>query len=210
MELQLLNLQPVVMQHLGVTPCSTSIYRELIHKVMIKYITVGTISGETMQKSLVDQSRGSGGLVLPVRRQHRHGSVVSGQSVDSRFDQNQSELRVLVLSVSLQVLSDRDSLLDQEVKVLWDLRGQTVRLEDSQDLVAGDNLGLGNTVSVSQDNTNLRRSQTLSGVLDNLLNDLVRGQLEPRRSVSRVWKRGRGDTLTLNMLVQNLRSGVAR
>lgn len=210
MELQLLNLQPVVMQHLGVTACSTSIYRELIHKVMIKYITVGTISGETMQKSLVDQSRGSGGLVLPVRRQHRHGSVVSGQSVDSRFDQNQSELRVLVLSVSLQVLSDGDSLLDQEVKVLWDLRGQTVRLEDSQDLVAGDNLGLGNTVSVSQDNTNLRRSQTLSGVLDNLLNDLVRGQLEPRRSVSRVWKRGRGDTLTLNMLVQNLRSGVAR
>lgn len=123
--------------------------------------------------------------------------------MDSGFDQNQSELGVLVLSVSLQVLSHGNSLLDQEVQVLWDLRSQTVGLEDSQDLVTGDDLSLGNTVSVSQDNTNLRRSQTLSGVLDDLLNNLVRGQLEPRRSVSRVWNGRRADTLTLNMLVKN-------
>lgn len=118
--------------------------------------------------------------------------------MDSRFDQNQSELRVLVLSVSLQVLSDRDSLLDQEVQVLWDLWSQTVRLQDSQDLVTSDDLGLGDTVSISQDNTNRRRSQTLSGVLDNLLNNLIGGQLEPSWSVSRVWSGRGGDTLTLN------------
>lgn len=123
--------------------------------------------------------------------------------MDSGFDQNQSELRVLVLSVSLQVLSHGNSLLDQEVQVLWNLRSQTVGLEDSQDLVTGDDLSLGNTVSVSQDNTNLRRSQTLSGVLDDLLNNLVRRQLEPGRSVSRVWNGRRADTLTLNMLVKN-------
>lgn len=146
---------------------------------------------------LVNQSRGSGRLVLPVRRKDRHGSVVSGQSVDSRFDQNQSELGVLVLSVSLQVLSDGDSLLDQEVQVLGDLRSQTVGLEDSQDLVTGDNLGLGNTVSISQDNTNLRRSQTLSGVLDDLLNNLVRGQLEPSWGVSGVRGSRRRNTFTL-------------
>lgn len=124
--------------------------------------------------------------------------------MDSRFDQNQSELRVLVLSVSLQVLSDRDSLLNQEVQVLWDLRSQTVRLEDSQDLVTGDNLSLRNTMSISQDNTNLRRSQTLSGVLDDLLNNLVRGELEPSWSVSRVWNGRRANTLTLFMLVNSL------
>lgn len=150
-----------------------------------------------MQKSLVNQSRSSGGLVLPVWWQDRDGSVVSSQSVDSRFDQNQSELRVLVLSVSLQVLSDRNSLLDQEVQVLWNLRSQTVRLQDSQDLVTSDNLSLGNTVSVSQDDTNLRWSQTLSGVLDDLLNNVVRGQLEPSWGVSRVWKSGGGNTFTL-------------
>lgn len=153
-------------------------------------------------KSLVNQSRSGGGLVLPVWWQDRNGSVVSGQSVDSGFDQNQSELRVLVLSVSLQVLSDRDSLLDQEVQVFWDLWSQTVGLQDSQDLVTGDNLSLGNTVSISQDNTNLRRSQTLSGVLDNLLNNLVRGQLEPSWSVSRVWNSGGRNTFTLIMLVK--------
>lgn len=149
-------------------------------------------------KSLVDQSGGSSGLVLPVWWQDSNSSVVSGQSVDSRFDQNQSELRVLVLSVLVQVLSDRDSLLDQEVQILWDLWSQTVGLQDSQDLVTSDNSSLGDTVSISQDNTNLRWSQTLSGVLDDLLNNFVSRELEPRRSVSRVWKSGGGDSLTLN------------
>lgn len=151
-----------------------------------------------MQKSLVDQSRGSGRLVLPVRWQHGNGSVVSGQSVDSGLDQNQSELGVLVLSVSLQVLSDRDSLLDQEVQVLWDLWSQTVGFQDSQDLVTGDNSGLGDSVSVSQDNTNLRWGQTLSGVLDDLLDNLVGRQLEPSWSVSRVWESRGGDTFSLD------------
>lgn len=147
--------------------------------------------------NLVNQSRGSGRLVLPVRRQHGDGSVVSSQSVDSGLDQNQSELGVLVLSVSLQVLSDRDSLLDQEVQVLRKVRSQTVRLQDSQDLVTGDNLGLGDTVSVSQHNTNLRRSQTLSGVLDDLLDNLVSGQLEPSWRVSGVGSSRRRNTFTL-------------
>lgn len=151
-----------------------------------------------MQKSLVDQSRGRGRLVLPVRRQDGNGSVVSSQSVDSRLDQNQSELGVLVLSVSLQVLSDRDRLLDQEVQVLWDLWSQTVGFQDSQDLVTGNNLGLGDTVGISQKNTNLRRSQTLSGVLDNVLDNVTRGQLEPSWSVSRVWESGGRNTFSLN------------
>lgn len=150
---------------------------------------------------LVNQSRSGGRLELPVGGQDTDGSVVSSQSVDSRLDQNKSELGVLVLSVSLQVLSDGDSLLDQAVQVLGELRGQTVRLEDSQDLVAGDDLSLRNTVSVSQDNTNLRGSHTLSGVLDDLLNNLVRGELEPSRSVSGVRNGRRGNTLALKVLV---------
>ena len=107
--------------------------------------------------------------------------------MDSGLDQNQSELGVLVLSVSLQVLSDGDSLLDQVVQVLWDLWSQTVRLQDSHDLVTSDETGLGDTVSISQQDTDLRWGQTLSGVLDDLLNNAVWGGLEPSWSISRVW-----------------------
>lgn len=117
--------------------------------------------------------------------------------MDSRLNQNESELRVLVLSVSLQVLSNGNSLLNQEVKVLWDLWGKTVRLQDSENLVTSDNLSLRNTVSISEQDTNLRWGQTLLSVLEDLLNNSVRRELEPSWSVSGVWKSGRGDTLTL-------------
>ena len=146
---------------------------------------------------LVNQSVSSSGFVLPVWWQDSDGSVVSSQSVDSRFDQNQSELSVLVLSVSFQVLSDRDSLLNQVVQVFWDFWSQTVGLQDSHDLVTSDDTGLGNTVSISQQDTDLRWGQTLSGVLDDLLNDRLSGSLEPSWSISRVWNSRRGDTLTL-------------
>jgi hypothetical protein len=47
--------------------------------------------------------------------------------VDTALDQNQTELRVLVLPVPLQMLAHSDSLLDQVVEILWDLRAQTCR-----------------------------------------------------------------------------------
>lgn len=120
--------------------------------------------------------------------------------MDSGFDQNQSELGVLVLSVSLQVLSDRHSLLDQVVQVFRDLWSQTVGLQDSQDLVTSDNFGLRNSVSISQDNTDLRRSQTLSGVLDDLLNDVIGRQLEPSWGVSRVRSSGGRNSFSLKLV----------
>ena len=52
-------------------------------------------------------------------------SEVSRESVDSGFDQNKSELSVSVLAVSLKMLSDRDGLLDQVVKIFGDLRSAT-------------------------------------------------------------------------------------
>jgi len=93
--------------------------------------------------------------------------------VDSALDENESELAVLILSVSLQVLSNVDSLLDQVVEVLWDLRSEAVLLQDSEDLVAGDSLNLGNTVVVSKDDTNLRGRGALLGELNNLFNQFI-------------------------------------
>lgn len=59
----------------------------------------------------------------------------------------------LNLSVSLQMLPDRHSLLDKVVQILRQVRGQTLGLEDPQDLVAGDETHLGNTVGIPQDHT---------------------------------------------------------
>ena len=61
--------------------------------------------------------------------------VVAGQAVDARLDQNQAELSVLVLSVALQVLPAAHGLLDEEVKILGQLRGKS-----EKDVHMGDDL----------------------------------------------------------------------
>lgn len=60
--------------------------------------------------SLSDQGAGGGGLVSPGGREDTDGLVVAGQTVDTGLDQNQAELGVLVLAVTLKVLADGDSL----------------------------------------------------------------------------------------------------
>lgn len=52
-----------------------------------------------------------GGLVAPGGRQDTNSLVVAGQTVDTRLDQNQAELGVLVLAVALEVLADGDGLM---------------------------------------------------------------------------------------------------
>lgn len=49
-----------------------------------------------------------------------------------------------------------------------------------------DNLDLGNTVGVTEDNTDLRRGGTLTGELADLVDDLLGGGLEPCRGSARV------------------------
>lgn len=51
------------------------------------------------------------------RREHTIGLVVSAEAVDTRFDENEAELGVLVLAVALEVLSDGDRL--HRVSILW-------------------------------------------------------------------------------------------
>jgi hypothetical protein len=71
------------------------------------------------------------------------------------------------------MLSNSNGLLDEVVKILWDLRSQTckimfrkreklimitVSLQNSYDLVSSDILDLSDTVRVSENDSNLRRS----------------------------------------------------
>ena len=113
------------------------------------------------------------GLIFPGRRELLGGAVVARKSVDSAFDKNETELAILILSVSLQVLPNVDSLLDEVVEILGNFGGKTVLLQDSEDLIAGDSLDLGNAVVVSENDTDLGRRSTLLGQLNNLFDQFI-------------------------------------
>ena len=66
-------------------------------------------------------------LVPPCWRQHTNSLVVSAQAVNSRFDQNQPELAVLILAVTLQVLAHGYGFLDQHVEIFGDFGCETCR-----------------------------------------------------------------------------------
>lgn len=62
------------------------------------------------------------------------------------------------------------------------MRSETVGLQDTEDLVTGDGLDLGDTVRVTEDDTDLGRGQTLASELEDVLLDLLSGDLEPSGS----------------------------
>ena len=75
--------------------------------------------------------------------------------MDSALGQNESEFGISVLSALLQVLSDANSLFDQMVQVFWDLWGETVLLQDSEDFATSDAFDLRDSVTIPEGNTNL-------------------------------------------------------
>jgi hypothetical protein len=135
---------------------------------------------------LCDEGRGGGALVPPGRGESTNGLVVTGETVDTGLDENEAELAVLVLAVGLEVLADGNGLLDEHVEVLWDIGAKAAGLEDSEDLVASDDLDLGDTVAVTEDLTNLRWCSTLLRELADLVDNLLGSGLQPRRSAAGV------------------------
>lgn len=59
---------------------------------------------------LCNHGAGSGALVSPGWWEDTDGLVVTGETVDSGLDENETELGVLVLSVALEMLADGNSL----------------------------------------------------------------------------------------------------
>jgi hypothetical protein len=87
--------------------------------------------------SLTDQSRGRGGLVLPIGRQVTDSLVVPRQSMNTGLDQNQSKLGITILSVTLKMLSDRHGLFDKLIQVLGDFWGESIGFQDTLEKVRG-------------------------------------------------------------------------
>jgi len=81
--------------------------------------------------------------------------------MNSGLDENQSELGVLVLAVALEMLSYGNSLFDKHVQVFRNLRCQTFSLKDAKNLVSGHDLDLGDSMRVTEDDTDLRGSCAL-------------------------------------------------
>jgi hypothetical protein len=71
-------------------------------------------------------------VILEARRDLLLRLVVASEAVDTGLDENEAELRVLVLAVDLKVLADGDGLLDEVPEVLrnrgcetWKIRRST-------------------------------------------------------------------------------------
>jgi hypothetical protein len=64
----------------------------------------------TTTARLCHQSACGSALVSPGWRQDTNRLIVSGKTVNTGFDENEAELGVLVLSVTLEMLSNCDSL----------------------------------------------------------------------------------------------------
>ena len=77
-------------------------------------------------------------------------SVVSGQSMDSAFNENESILTILILPVLLHMFPNTQCLLNHIVKVFRNSRGTPILLQDPQDLLPVQEPHLGNTMLVSQ------------------------------------------------------------
>ena len=122
--------------------------------------------------------------------------LIPGETVDPGLDEDKPKLGILVLAVPLQVLPDADGLLDQVVDVLGEVGSQTLALEDAEDLVAGDEPDLGNTMGIPEDDTDLGWGQTLLGQLVNVLLDIFGGEFQPSRNRATVGESGLGNTLS--------------
>jgi len=70
--------------------------------------------------------------------------------VDARFDENEAELRVLVLAVGIEVFADRNGFFNEVPKVFWDFGAETLSLEDTEDLVTGHEADLRDAVRVTE------------------------------------------------------------
>ena len=105
------------------------------------------------------------------------------------------ELPAVVELDALEVLPHRDGLLDQAVEVLRDLRGEALLLEDAKDFAAGDVRDLRDAVRVPKDDADLRRRQALLRELSDVVDDLLGGDLEPRRRRPPVRQGALGDAL---------------
>uniref|UniRef100_A0A0A9CA20 IDP476 n=1 Tax=Arundo donax TaxID=35708 RepID=A0A0A9CA20_ARUDO len=127
------------------------------------------------------QSARGGRLVLPGGGDLLGAAVIAGEAVHPALGEDEPELGVHVLLVPVQVLPDRDGLLDKEVEVLGHLRREAADPEHAQDLAASNALDVRHAVQVAEERADLRRHLALLGGVHDRVLHLGRGGLDPAR-----------------------------
>ena len=145
--------------------------------------------------NLSNHSRGSSTLILPVSRQLPGSPVIPSQTMNTTLNQNQSKLGILILPIPLQMLPDQDSLLNQHIQILWDIRCQTIGFQNTNNFLSSNGFDLSDTIGITKDDTNLGRCETFLGKFANVFFDIRSGDFEPGRRSAFVGEGGLGDTL---------------
>lgn len=130
-----------------------------------------------------------------------HTPVVSRKSVNSRLDKNKTELHCHVLAMLLQMFAEGYGALDQHVKILGNLRRQSVMFQDTQNFSPCnmDSLlaGMGrkdtchssngtNTIGIAKLTTNRRWRKAFLGKLADLLHNFLGRRFQPSRRRSSI------------------------
>ena len=79
-----------------------------------------TLPKRSRRGRLGNEGGGGSRVVLERRGDLLLGLVIASETVDTGFDENKTELGILVLSVRLEVLADGDGLLDEVPEILRD------------------------------------------------------------------------------------------
>jgi hypothetical protein len=115
--------------------------------------------------------------------------------VDPALDEDEAELGVHVRPVPVQVLPDRDGLLDEEVEVLGHLRREAAGPEHAKDLAARDAVDQRHAVRVAEQRADLRRQLALLGGAHDRVLHLRRGRPDPPGRGASVGQHRRGHAL---------------
>ena len=139
---------------------------------------------------LCDEGRSGLSFILPSRAELLGALVVTSKTVNTRFNENETELGVLVFAITFQMLADLDGLLDQVVQIFRDGGSQTVSLQDANQFGSCDTLDLTYSMRITENDANLSRSKTLLGQFTDLFANFFTLNFKPARCAAAVRQSG--------------------
>lgn len=137
----------------SIRPENTSIILLKRNSDFISNVSHVSLALNSLGVTLSHECRCGARLVLPVWWQDSLDLVVAGEAVDTRFDQNQTEFAVNVLTVTFQMLADADGTLDKEVKIFRNVGLQADGFHDAEHFVSVDETHLSDSVGITKNNT---------------------------------------------------------
>lgn len=145
------------------------------------------------------ESGGSFRAILEGGWQLSGALVVSCESVNSAFNENQSVLGSGVLTELVEMFADADCLLDQVVEIFRELRGHSFFLQNAENLGPGDFFNLRHTLHISEVDADLRGGESLLGQFFNELDNVAGSEVNPCWGALAIRKTSSGDALALGV-----------